>query len=355
LSGSGERFSGRAGRRLAAIAGAALLLALGLVMSTGTGSLSIDTATTLGAVGAGLRGRGEELVGLAAIVWTVRAPRALLAALVGACLGGSGAAMQGIFVNPLADPYLLGIASGASLGATVAFTEGGRLAAAFVGGSPTQPAPEGMVPVAAFVGALGAVVLTMALARRRGPTQATTLLLAGVVVGSVLIALTTYLMLRDPSHVRAVLSWTLGSFSWSRWSDVRSIAPYAVVGLGALLVMARGLDALQLGDDTARTLTPRLGWLRVGVIAAGSLAAAAAVAFVGVIGFVGLVAPHVMRRLGTPDHRTLLATSSLAGAALLVLADVVARTVERPVELPVGVVTTLLGGPFFLWLLRREA
>jgi iron complex transport system permease protein len=119
--------------------------------------------------------------------------------------------------------------------------------------------------------------------------------------------------------------------------------------------MARALDAIQLGEDTARTLTPRLGWLRLGVIAAGSLAAAAAVAFVGVIGFVGLVAPHVMRRLGTPDHRTLLPASALAGAALLVLADLAARTVHRPNELPVGVVTTLLGGPFFLWLLRRSS
>jgi len=332
--------SERSGRRLAALAGAALLLAVGLVISTGTGTLSIDAATTLSAVGDGLRGRGGELTGLAAIVWAVRAPRALLAALVGACLGSSGAAMQGIFVNPLADPYLLGVASGASLGATIAFTAGGL---------------SGTVPAAAFLGALGAVALTMVLARRRGPTQPTTLLLAGVVVGSVLIALTTYLMLRDPKNVRAVLSWTLGSFSWSRWSDVRAIAPYAAVGLGVMLALARGLDALQLGEDTARTLTPRLGWLRVGVIAAGSLAAAAAVAFVGVIGFVGLVAPHVMRRLGTPDHRTLLASSALAGAALLVLADLVARTVQRPAELPVGVVTTLLGGPFFLWLLRRTA
>ncbi len=355
MSGTGTRSLGRAGRRLLALAGAALLLAVGLVLSAGNGALPVDASITLAAVGAGLRGRGDELTGLAAIVWTVRVPRALMAAVVGACLGSSGAAMQGIFVNPLADPYLLGIASGASLGATVALTVGGRVAAMLSDDHAVHTMPWGLVPVAAFVGALGAVALTMALARRRGSTQATTLLLAGVVVGSILIALSTYLMLRDPAHVRAILAWTLGSFSWSRWSDVQTIAPYAVLSLGALIAMARGLDALQLGEDTARTLTPHLGWLRVGVIVAGSLAAAAAVAFVGVVGFVGLVAPHAMRRLGTPDHRTLLASSALAGGALLVLADLVARTVTRPAELPVGVVTTLLGGPFFLWLLRRTA
>jgi iron complex transport system permease protein len=318
---------------------------VGLVLSTGSGALLVDASTTLGAVRAGLGGRGGELTGLAAIVWTVRAPRALMAAVVGACLGGSGAATQGLFVNPLADPYLLGIASGASLGATIALTAGGRLAAAFAEQPFAGGAPAGLVPVAAFLGALGAVALTV---------EPTTLVLAGVVVGSVLISVTTYLMLRNADRMRAVLAWTLGSFSWSRWSDVRAVTPYAALGLGTLFVLARGLDALQLGEDTARTLTPRLGWVRIGVIAAASLAAAAAVAFVGVIGFVGLLAPHLMRRLGTPDHRTLLPASALAGAALLVLADLVARTVERPTELPVGVVTTLLGGPFFLWLLRRR-
>jgi iron complex transport system permease protein len=193
----------------------------------------------------------------------------------------------------------------------------------------------------------------MTLARRRGRTDPVTLLLSGVVVSGVLISLTTYLMLRDADRMRAVISWTLGSFSWASWSDIAAASPYGLAGLAALFSLARGLDALQLGEDTARTLAPRLAWLRLGVVAAASLATAAGVAFVGVIGFVGLVAPHVMRRLGTPDHRTLIPASALAGATLLVLADLAARTLTRPAELPVGVVTTLLGGPFFLWLLRR--
>jgi iron complex transport system permease protein len=344
----------RGARRIAVIAGAMLALVAGLSVSVGTGAHPIDAASTFAALRAGLAGRGGQLTGALAIVWNLRVPRAIMAALVGACLGGSGAAMQGIFVNPLADPYLLGAASGASLGATLALTAADGLASAFMDQPFVPGASASLVPVAAFAGALLAVGLTMTLARRRGRTDAVTLLLSGVVVSGVLIALTTYLMLRDADRLRAVISWTLGSFTWASWGDVAAATPYAVAGLGVLLALARGLDALQLGEDTASTLAPRLGWLRIAVIAAASLATAAAVAFVGVIGFVGLVAPHVMRRLGTPDHRTLIPASALAGAALLVLADLAARTLTRPAELPVGVVTTLLGGPFFLWLLRRN-
>jgi iron complex transport system permease protein len=344
----------RRARRVAAMVCAAGLLAIGLVLSVGSGALAIAPSVTAEAILEGARGRAQGLAGPLAIVWSVRMPRALMAALTGACLGGAGAAMQGLFVNPLADPYLLGVASGASLGATLALTAAGRLAAAFADDPFVHGAGAGLVPIAAFLGALLAVSLTLALARGRGATQPTTLLLSGVVVGSILASLTTFLMLRDADRLRAVVSWTLGSFSWSSWGDVRAVAPYAVVGLFVLFASARGLDVLQLGEDTARTLTPRIRALRLVVIAAASLAAAAAVSFVGVIGFVGLVAPHLMRRLGTPDHRTLIPASALAGAALLVFADLVARTVVRPSELPVGVITTLLGGPFFLWLLRRR-
>lgn len=347
--------SSRRMRRIRVIAGASVLLLAGVVLSAGSGALAIDASTTLTALAAGVSGRAAQLTGAAAIVWVLRVPRVVMAALVGACLGGSGAAMQGLFRNPLADPYLLGVASGASLGATVAITMNGGLSDALVDEPFAGAAPSNLVSLGAFVGAVGAVMLTLALARRRGSGQVTALLLAGVVVGSVLISLTTYLMIHDADRLRAVISWTLGSLAWSTWAKIRAMLPYAVLALGALYVQARGLDALQLGEDTARTLTPRLGWVRISVIAAASLATAAAVSFVGVIGFVGLVAPHIARRLGTPDHRTLLPASALAGAALLVFADLAARTLTRPAELPVGVVTTLLGGPFFLWMLRRES
>jgi iron complex transport system permease protein len=341
-------------RRLLALSGASVVLAAGLAISVGTGGVPIDAGATAEALGAALRGHAADLTGLSAIVWNVRVPRALMAAIVGACLGGSGAAMQGLFVNPLADPYLLGVASGASLGATLALTAAGKLAKAFTD-APVSQASGGLVPLSAFVGALFAVALTMTLAKKKRGADSNTLLLAGVVVGSILTSITTYVMIRDADRLRAVISWTLGSFAWASWPKLESVSLYAVAGLAALFTLARGLDALQLGEDTARTLAPRIRWVRIAVIAASSLAAAAAVAFVGVIGFVGLVAPHVMRRVGTADHRTLLPASALFGAALLVWADLAARTVVRPAELPVGVVTTLIGGPFFLWLLRRGA
>jgi len=162
-------------------------------------------------------------------------------------------------------------------------------------------------------------------------------------------------MLRDADRLRAVFSWTLGNLASASWADVGHALPYAAIGCAILIALARGLDALQLGDDTAQTIGVDARVVRIGVIAGASLTTAAAVSFVGIIGFVGLVAPHVMRKLGTPGHRVLLPGSALGGAVLLVLADLGARMVVRPAELPVGVVTTILGGPFFFWILRRDA
>jgi iron complex transport system permease protein len=272
----------------------------------------------------------------------------------GASLGSSGAAMQGLFRNPLAEPYLLGVASGASFGATVAMTFTGQLALAFaeVPFAPSQTA--NLVPMFAFMGAIGAVFATLALTQARSRSKTPSILLAGIVVGSVLTSLTTYLMMRDADRLRAVFSWALGNLAASSWTDVARAAPYAAAGMLCLFALARGLDALQLGDDTARTLGVDTQRVRVGVIVGASLSTAAAVSFVGIIGFVGLAAPHIMRRLGAVNHRALLPASGLAGATLLVLADLVARVLIRPAELPVGIVTTLVGGPFFLWLLRRQ-
>jgi iron complex transport system permease protein len=212
-----------------------------------------------------------------------------------------------------------------------------------------------LLPLCAFGGALGAVLLTAALSTASHRDRTSSLLLAGVVVGSVMLSLTTYLMLRDADRLRAVVSWTLGSLSLASWAELAHASPYAATGLLLLYVFGRSLDALQLGPDTARTMGVDLGRVRIGVIVGASMATAASVAFVGVIGFVGLVAPHIMRRLGPPQHRVLLPASMIGGATLLVLADLGARTLVRPSELPLGVVTTLLGGPFFLWLLRRKA
>ncbi len=302
---------------------------------------------TLAAVGKGVLGRGASLGALERIVWEVRLPRVVAGALVGASLGASGAATQGLFRNPLADPYLLGVASGAALGATVAGLLTGH------GGAFGGLGAGALGPAFAFGGGLAAVLLTIAVARAGPRATNDSLVLAGVVVGGILTAATTYLVLRDGERLRAVVSWTLGNLALAGWAEARGLLPYTVVGLGWLFAQGRALDALQLGDDTAHTLGVRVGRTRLAVIAGASLATGAAIAHVGSVGFVGLIAPHVMRQLGAASHRPLIAASALGGAALLVLADLGARTLARPAELPVGVIMTLVGGPFFLWLLRR--
>ncbi len=349
-----QRIMSRRHRAIAVGLTAALLLIVSVVMSVGSGALQIPLGVTLRAITQGIVGQDPALRGLELIVWNLRFPRVLSAVVVGASLGASGAAMQGLLRNPLADPYLLGIASGASLGATVASLIGGRLGAAFAEMPFASMGLSNLVPLFAFAGAVAATLITVLLAGMGPRSREASLLLSGVVVGSILMSLTTYLMLRDADRIRAVFSWTLGNLSIAGWPGLSKAVPYAAIGFAILMAHARSLDALQLGDDTAQTLGVSVNRVRFGVIAGASLATAAAVAFVGLIGFVGLVAPHMMRRLATPDHRSLLINSALGGAVLLVLSDLGARTWVRPAELPVGIVTTLLGGPFFLWLLRRD-
>jgi len=303
-------------------------------------------ALSVGAVPMGL---SQVLAGLAErspVVYEIRFPRVLGAALVGAALGLSGAAYQGLFKNPLADPYLMGTASGAAFGVAVALLLEGDLSPAY---AHWIGADGGLfVPAFAFVGALFAVSLAVVLAGGVGRTRE--LILAGVVVGSVLTGLTTYLMLRDADRVRAVFAYTLGNLAFVGWPEVARLAP---LSLPVLWGMARVLNAVQLGEGVARTLGLPLDLLKLVLIATATLATAGAVAEAGIIGFVGLVVPHALRRLGGGDYRFLLPASALGGAILLVLADTLARVLVRPAELPVGVVTTLLGGPFFLYLLWR--
>nr|WP_235204206.1 iron ABC transporter permease [Deinococcus sp. RL] len=314
----------------------AVLLAA-VVLAVGLGSVTIPPAEVLGALGRGVTSlwTGAALSPEDTIVWQLRLPRVAMGVLVGACLAVCGAAFQGVFRNPLADPYLLGVASGAGLGATVAIVAGW---------------PRPLVPVVALAAALGAVSLTLALAREGRRLPPTRLILAGVVVGSVLSAVSTFLILRGEDRARQVLAYTLGDLGFSGWGDLATVLPYALAGGGVLLALGRALDTLGLGDLTARSLGVPVERLRLLVVLAASVATAAAVAYVGIIGFVGLVVPHVVRLAWGAGHRVLLPVSALAGGTLLVLADLLART--TPLS-QVGVVTTLLGGPFFLWLLRR--
>ncbi len=318
-----------------------LLLALllsAIVLGTGLGSVNIPPGEVVGALWRGLASQfsGAELVSNDVIVWQIRLPRVMMGVLVGASLSVCGGAFQGVFRNPLANPYLLGVASGSALGATLAIV---------------LEWPRALIPVSALVLALLAVAATLSLAREGRRFPPTRLILAGVVVGSVLSAATTALILRGEDRARQVLAYTLGDLGFSGWRDVLTVLPYAALGCGALLLLARALDTLQLGDLTARSLGVPVERLRLIVVVAASVATAGAVAYVGVIGFVGLIVPHMVRLAFGASHRVLLPLSALLGGTLLVYADLLART--SPLS-QVGIVTTLLGGPFFLWLLRRE-
>jgi iron complex transport system permease protein len=333
---------------LKVLLGMGLLLLIIMIFAISNGTLEITPSMTISAIWKGIS--GQKLEGLELIVWNLRLPRVVFGALVGSSLAACGAAFQGLFRNPLADPYLMGSASGAALGATIAVFATGTASAGFA--ASLFSSTSQLVPVLAFLGALGAVLLTLALSRfARGGNA---LILSGVIVGGILTSVSTYIQLRDADRMRAVFSWTLGNLSLAGWQEVLNVLPYTVLGILALMLLARALDALQLGEDTASTLGLNVDRIKLLTVIAASLVTAAAVAFAGIIGFVGLVAPHAMRRLGVANHRILIPASSLSGASLLVLADLGARVLTRPQELPVGVVTTIVGGVFFLAMMRRK-
>ena len=326
------------GRRTVAVKTALLftLCLTSVLLAVGLGSVTIPPTETLAALWRGAH--GETLSGNDVIIWQLRLPRVVLGFLVGAGLAVCGGAFQGLFRNPLADPYLMGVASGAYLGVTLAIVAG--FTAAFT-------------PLVAMTGAFASVLVTLALARQGRAFPTTRLILAGVVVGSVLTAISTYLMLSGEDRIRQVFTTTLGNLAFGGWPEIRRVATYELFGVGLLLLLARALNTLQLGDATARSLGVPVERVRFLTILAASVATAACVSYAGIIGFIGLITPHIVRRLWGADHRVLLPVSAIAGGTLLVLADLLARTLTRPAELPVGIVTTLLGGPFFLYLLRR--
>jgi iron complex transport system permease protein len=276
-----------------------------------------------------------------AILWELRAPRVVLGLLVGAMLAMAGAAYQGVFRNPLADPYLLGAAAGAGLGATIVIAY--DLAGDF--------RPD-LRPIAAFAGAMLAVGTAYLLGRSVGGRQTATLILAGVTVASFLTALQTYVQQRRVETVQEVYSWILGQLETAGWTDVLIMLPYVVVSAVLLLWHRRLLDVLAVGDDEAASLGVPVARVRLLVVAAATLGTAAAVAFSGLIAFVGIIVPHAIRLMAGTSYRIVLPLSLAFGAGFLVLVDLVARTVVAPAQLPIGVVTAFLGAPFFAVVLR---
>ncbi|HEY2214642.1 MAG TPA: iron ABC transporter permease [Acidimicrobiales bacterium] len=283
------------------------------------------------------------------VLWQVRAPRVVLGGLVGAMLAGGGAAYQGVFRNPLADPYLLGVAAGAGLGATVIIVQGG------VGVSQ-------LLPFAAFGGAVLAVVMTYlvgasstgGLLRRSSSMTNTSIVLAGVAVAALFTAVQTYLQQQHSPELQNVYAWILGSLTVASWSQVRLIIPYVVVSAVVLLSHRRLLDVLRVGEDEAGALGIDTARVRLIVVAAATVGTAAVVSVSGLIGFVGIIVPHTVRLVSNASYRVVLPVSMVGGAAFLILADVVARTVESPGEIPIGVVTAFVGAPFFLFVLRSR-
>lgn len=324
-------------------------------MSLLAGVVAVGGAAAVGAtVGAAgidavsvLRALADRIPGLSldsglsdiqtSILFEIRLPRVVLGAIVGAVLAVAGAAYQGVFRNALADPYLLGVAAGSGLGATIAIA---------VSGNPTLLTPF------AFIGGMAAVGVTYLLGRSIAGRSATSLILAGVAVAAFATAIQTYLLQRDSDTLREVYTWILGRLVTAGWREVVQLLPYALAAAAVILGSRRLLDVLSLGDDEAGALGVDVGKVRAVVVIAATLATAAAVSVSGLIGFVGIIVPHTIRLLFGWSYRVIVPLSILFGAAFLMLADVTARSLVAPAELPIGVLTAFFGAPFFLLVLR---
>jgi|GEM_PF-3937 len=324
-------------------AGAALFLVGALLLGLGIGPVGIGAgsiaASALSHVP--LLGVHSPLGAIdEAILWQVRAPRVVLAALVGGMLAIAGSAYQGVFRNPLADPYLLGVAAGAGLGAT--------LAIAYVDVGTGE-----LLPLAAFAGAIAGVAGAYVLGRSAGGTRSTgALILAGVAVAAFMTAAQTFVQQQHAETLRQVYSWLLGGFGGADWHEVALVAPYIAVSSAVIVAHRRVLDVLSLGDEDAETLGLNVRRARLAIVVAATAGTAAAVAVSGLIGFVGIIVPHAIRLLVSSSYRAIVPLSLLAGAGFLVLADLIARAALAPAELPIGVITAFFGAPFFAVVLR---
>lgn len=336
---------------LAAAAGLMLCLALALV-AMGQGAVQIAPGRVAQILLARSLGGDDLLAGRdALVVLNIRLPRVLLGLMIGAALAVSGALMQGLFRNPLADPGLVGVSSGAGLAAALTIVLGDRILA-----GTGLALPFAVLPAGAFLGGLLSTVILYLIATRQGRTSIATMLLAGIALGALSGAFTGLLsFISDDRQLRDLAFWSLGSLGGASWSKLAVVAPVLLPLLLAAPLLARGLNALMLGEAEAYHLGLPVQRIKALAILLVALAVGASVATAGIIGFIGIVVPHLVRLAVGPDHRALLPLSALGGAALLVGADLVARLLVAPAELPIGIITAALGAPFFLWLLLRKA
>ncbi len=337
--------SGRAVPPVLAVGGLVVLLFIMVTVSAMIGAAGIPFSRIIAAIGLA-DGDRAMIAKDSLILWSIRLPRIVLAVSVGALLATGGAIMQGLFRNPLADPGLVGVSAGAALAAAATIVVGDRIAGSI---------PFAALPVAAFGGGLVTTAVLCRLSTREGRTSIATLLLAGLALGALAGAGTGLLVfLADDRQLRDITFWTLGSLAGATWPKVWAIAPFVTALLLSMAFMARGLDLLVLGEAEAFHMGIAVERLKQTAIVLVALAAGAAVSVSGVIGFVGIVVPHLLRLLIGPGHRLLLPATARFGALVLLVADTLARTLAAPAELPVGIVTAILGAPFFLFLLLRQ-
>ena len=322
-----------------------LLLVLVVVLATALGSVKISMPT----IGNILLSRLPFVEiphtwadTLETIIIDIRLPRVILAGLVGAALATAGATYQGLFRNPLADPYFIGVVQGAALGAVIAFLlpNGGQSVL--------------IVPLFAFCGALVSIFMVYNLARVGKNLPMTTFILAGVALGALFGSAVSYLIISSGDKIHGIVFWLMGSFALSHWLEVWLVLPCVLVGVGVILLFARHLNVMQLDEEQAQQLGINVERLKIILLAMAVLITAAAVSFTGIIGFVGIIVPHAVRLLWGADHRFLLPLSVLSGAIFMMLADLLARSLLAPTEIPVGIITALVGAPFFFYLLRRR-
>jgi len=328
----------------------ALLSLLALLVACSVGSANIGVWNSirifLGGIpflGSGLNREGEEAA-YRIILFQVRLPRAILSFMVGGALAVSGSILQGMFKNPMADPHVLGVSSGAGLGAAIAI----------IMGLHNEVLGVGAISLFAFAGGILTVFFVYSLARSSGRMTTAGLLLSGIAVSSLITALISGLMIINRNKIEEVVLWTMGSFAASGWVQVAWGAPLMLIGVLLSYIYARDLNILLLGDEEARHLGVEIGRVKRNLLTITSLTTASAVAVSGIIGFVGLMIPHIVRMLLGPDHRVLMPFSFFIGGIFLMMMDTLARTVISPLEVPVGILTALFGGPFFLYLLRKR-
>lgn len=323
-----------------------IALAVVSILSLAIGSVSISVPSMFQLLTAklGWTGLPDQADVISTILIQLRLPRTLLVALTGAALAGSGAAYQGLFRNPLADPYLIGIASGAGLGAVIAMSIQWpqKLLGLFT------------IPVAAFLAGILTILVVYFIAHIGKTVPITNLLLAGVSVSSFCTALTSYLMLHAHNELRRALSWLLGGTAMTGWDPVIAVTPFILFGLISLILLAYPLNVLQFGEEQAQQLGLNVNKVKILIVLASSLTAASAVAFSGIIGFVGLIVPHIVRLVWSSDYRKLIPLSILLGMVVLLVTDILSRIVIPSQEIPIGIITALAGAPFFLWVLRRS-